>query len=68
MPAKIKFKIDRDGNVDIDVSGVEGASCADITRAFEEALGEVKEVQRKPNFYVELEGTENHIYETEGEE
>lgn len=68
MPGEILFKINRDGNVDIEVNDVEDASCAEITRAFEEALGEVKEVQRKPNYYVELEGIENYQYESEGEE
>jgi hypothetical protein len=52
--ALITFKIDKQNKVHIDVSGVEDASCEDITRAFEEALGVKTDIQRKPNYYVEL--------------
>jgi len=65
MPAEIEVRIKK-GKIAIEVSGVDDASCADITRALEQDLGEVEEVQRKPEYYVELDGIEN--YQFEGEE
>jgi hypothetical protein len=60
--ATIQFRVDKQGQVHIDVSGVHDASCADITRAFEEALGIKVDVQQKPEFFIELEGTK--VYES----
>ena len=65
MPARITFKVDKEGKVHIDVSGVDDASCADITAVFEQALGLVEDVQRKPAYYNELDGTQ--LYATEEE-
>jgi methyl coenzyme M reductase subunit D len=63
MPATIELRI-KGGKVNIEVSDVEDATCEQITKALEE-LGEVEEVQRKPEYYVELEGMEQKIYEDE---
>lgn len=64
MPAEIEVRI-KNGKVSIEVSGVDDASCADITRALEQDLGEVEDIQRKPEYYVELDHMEEHIYEGE---
>jgi len=65
MSREITFRIDKAGNTHIDVQGVEDASCEEITRAFEEALGTKVEVQRKPEYYVELDGIK--VYEGDEE-
>jgi len=63
--AEISFRIDKKGNVHIDVAGVADASCEDITRAFVDGLGVEEEVQRKPLEYHELDGLQ--VFETDGE-
>lgn len=64
MTGQIHFRIDKDGNVHMDVEGVQDASCEQLTRAFEDALGgDIDEVQRKPEYYVELDHMEQHLYE-----
>ncbi len=60
---KIKFRIKKDGGVEIDVQGATGQACEDLTRPFEEALGTVDEKRVKPEYYVELDGEQ--IYTTE---
>lgn len=67
MPAEIEVRI-KNGKISIEVMGVSDGTCADITRALESALGTVEEVQRKPEYYVELDGIKQEIHETdEGE-
>lgn len=39
----IKIRIDNDGNTHVDVAGVSGASCEDLTRILLQSLGEVEE-------------------------
>jgi len=62
MPAEIEVRI-KNGKISIEVSGVDDATCADITQALESNLGEVEDIQRKPEYYIEMEGTEQRIYE-----
>lgn len=62
MPGTIEIRIKK-GKINIDVDGVQDATCADITRCLENALGTVDEVTRKPEYYVELDNMEQHIYE-----
>ena len=64
MPATIEIFI-KDGKINIEVSGVSDASCADITAALEKELGEVENVQHKPEYYVELDDIQNYAYEEE---
>lgn len=61
----IEFRISKDGKVAIDVSGVDDATCAEITKAYEIALGTVENVSRKPEYYVELEPTKQYVYDDE---
>lgn len=59
--AAIVELIIKDGKVSIEVSGVNDASCAEITRALEEALGMVESVQQKPEYFVALESPQVHV-------
>ena len=51
---RIKITIDREGNASLDVSGVKGKKCLNLTKELEEALGVVskreakKEMQERP--------------------
>lgn len=63
--ATIKFVVDKEGQVHIEVDGVEGASCADLTRIFEERLGVKVDVQEKPEYYCELDNHEAYVHEEE---
>jgi Protein of unknown function (DUF2997) len=48
--------IDKEGKVNIEVRGVKGPSCLDITKAIEEALGgQIENREYKPDFYEEAE-------------
>ena len=65
---RITFTIRKDGSVDIDVACVQGASCEQITRAFEDALGgEEVEKELRPEYYSEIELAEQHVSEEETE-
>jgi len=46
--AEVIVDIDKDGNVKIEVNGVEGKACLDITESLEEALGVVESRTEKP--------------------
>jgi hypothetical protein len=60
MPT-IDFRIDKKGEVHIDVKCAEGVSCEAITKAFEDALGGTVETQRKPEFYVEYDDLQQKV-------
>lgn len=47
----ITFKIKPDGTTDLNVDGVEGSSCKEFSRRFEEALGMVEERELKDSYY-----------------
>lgn len=53
MVKKIKFIISNEGEVRVDVTGVEGTSCEGLTEPFEKVLGPVFERTYKDSFYVE---------------
>jgi hypothetical protein len=56
--------ISQDGTVTVEVDGVRGASCLDLTGELEESLGLVRERERKPAFY---EGEEGRVLAAAGE-
>lgn len=60
---KLKFKIDKKGNVSIEVEGMQGKACTDVTAAFEEALGVTVETEQKPEYFVQLDGVEQKNYQ-----
>ena len=48
---KLKFTIRQDGLVTEEVIGAVGNSCENLTKLIEERLGEVINVEHKPEFY-----------------
>ena len=48
---EIKLTIGTDGKVNIDVAGVKGPACKDLTKSIEAALGKTESVEKKPEFY-----------------
>jgi len=40
---KIRIRIGKDGKTMLSVEGVQGSACVDLTKAFEEAIGDVQE-------------------------
>lgn len=61
MSGQIKVTIDKLGRVKtIDVNGVEGASCADLTAGIEQAVVSSSvtcDVSHKPEYYEQTDGT-----------
>ncbi len=48
---EIKLIIGKDGKVNIDVAGVSGPACHELTKSIEAALGKTESVEKKPEFY-----------------
>ena len=53
MSKKVQIRIDQDGNVHFEVSGVEGPSCEELTEALVRSAGEVDEVTQKEEYVLE---------------
>ena len=53
--AAIEIVVSLDGTVTVEALGVVGASCIDLTRALEEALGTVESRECKTSFYEQVE-------------
>lgn len=51
--------IDKDGNIVIEVNGVKGSECLNVTKELEEKLGEVTKRDKKPDFYARIKGKTN---------
>lgn len=51
MSHKVVVKVAADGKVTVSVQGLAGASCTDVTRAVEAALGEKTDEKRTPEFF-----------------
>ena len=49
--AQINVTIDKEGNVSMDVRGVKGRSCQDLTKQLEQALGKTVSDRKTPEFY-----------------
>ena len=60
--AEIVIKIKK-GKTTFEVNGVSGVKCEELTKALEQAVGKVEDVQRKPAFFVELDDIQQKIYE-----
>lgn len=61
MVKKIKFKIDAEGNVELDVEGAQGKECESMTKPFEKALGFTKSTTFKDSYYQEeVQGAEQN--------
>ena len=50
---EIRLIIGKDGKVNIDVAGVKGSACQDLTKSIETALGRTESVRKKPEFHQE---------------
>ena len=48
---KIIVQIKKDGTTTVEVNGVKGQACKDLTRGMEEALGKVENVQETQEIY-----------------
>ncbi|HEY3424653.1 MAG TPA: DUF2997 domain-containing protein [Negativicutes bacterium] len=48
---ELEFTVDADGKVTIQVKGAKGSQCLEISKPFEEALGEVEKRTHTPEFY-----------------
>ena len=46
----IEIKIDKEGKVFLEVSGVSGKKCLELTKELEKSLGEVESRELKPEF------------------
>ena len=60
--AEIIVKIKK-GKTSFEVNGVEGASCEELTRTLQNAIGATEDTNRKPAYYVELDDITQKIYE-----
>ena len=56
---EMKIIIAKDGKVTIDVDGVKGPSCKDLTRKLEEALGSTVDSTVKTEYYEQEQGLDN---------
>ncbi|MDH4264704.1 MAG: DUF2997 domain-containing protein [Deltaproteobacteria bacterium] len=45
----------KDGNIQVEVEGIRGASCVELTQAIEILLGEINGRQLKDDFYGQIE-------------
>lgn len=62
MEERVIVTIKKDGTVKIEVNGVQGASCKDITKAITDALaGNIVQSQDKPEMYYELDGIKQNV-------
>jgi hypothetical protein len=48
---QVKIKVTPSGATTVEAEGFKGTSCEDATKAFREALGQVEDDQKKPEFY-----------------
>jgi hypothetical protein len=48
---EIKLIIGKDGKVNIDVAGVSGPACQNLTKSIETALGKTESIKKKPEFH-----------------
>lgn len=55
--AELQIVISPQGEVQIEVKGMQGSGCTDLTRFLEEALGEVEKRTLKAEYYVNTTGS-----------
>ena len=51
---KIRIRIGKDGKATVSPEGVQGPACLDLTKTFEQALGEVEERQLRQEYHEEV--------------
>ena len=52
MAKEIEIIISKDGKCKLDVKGVKGSACEELTKKLEEAMGVVVSREKKPEFHV----------------
>lgn len=60
--AEIIVKIKK-GKTSFEVNDVQGEGCEQLTAALEAAIGHKEDIQRKPEYYVELDEMHQKLYE-----
>ena len=60
--AEIIIKIKK-GKTTFEVNGVEGAGCEELTRELQNAVGSTEDINRKPNYFIQLDDLTQKIYE-----
>jgi hypothetical protein len=58
---EIKIKIDDTGKVFVEVVGVKGKKCLELTKDLEKKLGDLLERKTKPEFYDDTEKEDNYL-------
>jgi hypothetical protein len=48
---EIKIIIGKDGKVNLDVAGVKGSACKELTKSIEKALGKTTTTQKKSEYF-----------------
>lgn len=61
MPEQVLIEIGQAGQVSIEVLGVKGPTCQDLTRELEKALGTVQGQELKEEFYEQSESEDAHL-------
>jgi len=62
MKEQVMVKISKDGMVSVEINGVVGPRCKDITKALEDALhANVVSSNEKPEYYMELDGVKTTV-------
>lgn len=62
MEEQVIVRISADGKVKIEVNGVQGNACKDITKAITDALsGDIVYSEDKPEMYYELDGIKQNV-------
>ena len=59
MVKKITFNVSADGEVTLSVDGVKGNSCEDLSKPFEQVLGQVEGRELKDSYYQESSEDQN---------
>lgn len=56
---EITIRVGKGGKINLDVAGVKGGGCKDLTKAFEKALGTVAETKTTSEYYEQEQQTGN---------
>lgn len=65
MAGIIEVRISKEGKINIEVSGIQDASCTQLTKVLEDALGGDVERQTKPEYYNVLDDMQIKLMEGE---
>jgi len=51
MAQEITIRVGKGGKINLDVAGVKGGTCKDLTKAFEKAMGKVVSTENTNEYY-----------------